>query len=66
LGANQKPFMMLCRESVFAEEKLSLSAQWSVDNGADFDHIVIYQSKSQELIRLLIAASLASFKKKAV
>jgi 16S rRNA (guanine1207-N2)-methyltransferase len=46
----------------FAEEKLSLSAQWSVDNGADFDHIVIYQSKAKELLDYLLAAVLPLLK----
>lgn len=34
----------------FTEEKLFLDAQWALENGRDFDHIVVYQPKAKELL----------------
>lgn len=46
----------------FVEEKLFLSAQWALENGSDFDHVVIYQPKAKELLDYLIAAALPLLK----
>ncbi|MGO2353854.1 MAG: methyltransferase [Marinomonas foliarum] len=46
----------------FVEEKLFLSAQWALENGSDFDHVVIYQPKAKELLDYLIAAVLPLLK----
>lgn len=46
----------------FTDEKLFLSAQWTLENGSDFDHIVIYQPKAKELLDYLLAAVLPLLK----
>ncbi|MDB4837433.1 class I SAM-dependent methyltransferase [Marinomonas sp.] len=46
----------------FDEEKLRLSAQWMIEDGADFDFIVIYQPKAKELLDYLLAAVLPLLK----
>jgi len=46
----------------FTEEKLFLDAQWALENGRDFDHIVVYQPKAKELLDYLLAATLPLLK----
>ncbi|TYL46542.1 class I SAM-dependent methyltransferase [Marinomonas sp. IMCC 4694] len=46
----------------FSDEKRFFSAQWSPDNGADFDHIVVYQPKAKELLDYLLASVLPLLK----
>ncbi|MEO9274732.1 class I SAM-dependent methyltransferase [Marinomonas sp. 5E14-1] len=46
----------------FAEEKLLLSEQWTIENGTDFDYIIVYQPKAKELLDYLLAAVLPLLK----
>ncbi|MGB0783259.1 MAG: methyltransferase [Marinomonas sp.] len=46
----------------FADDKLFLSEQWSLENGQEFDHVVIYQPKAKELLDYLLAAVLPVLK----
>ncbi|MBJ7536303.1 class I SAM-dependent methyltransferase [Marinomonas transparens] len=46
----------------FNEEKLLLSEQWTLENGNDFDFIVIYQPKAKDLLDYLLAALLPRLK----
>ncbi|MCV2401980.1 class I SAM-dependent methyltransferase [Marinomonas sp. C2222] len=46
----------------FNEEKLRLTAQWTIEDGAEFDVVVIYQPKAKELLDYLLAATLPLLK----